>query len=1041
MSDAAVGQSERETQNRVVRLFRDELGYEYLGNWEWREGNDHIEEKLLTQYLKRVGYSAAQVSKAVFELKTIAANLNDRLYTANKEVYKKLRYGITVKVAAGENNETVKLIDWENPLANDFAIAEEVSYQSKTSDKTKRPDIVLYVNGIALAVIELKSGKTDVGEGIRQNVTNQQDRFIHSFFTTVQLLFAGNDTQGLRYGTVGTEAKYYLKWKEDVEDNSRLTLDKYLLKMCRKERLLELIFDFVIFDGGQKKLPRVHQYFGVKAAQDFVNRYEGGIIWHTQGSGKSLTMVYLARWILENNPNARIAIITDRTALDKQIKDVFTDAGETIYRTNSGTDLIAKLGDTKPRLLCSLIHKFGQKGVKNFEQFVKDLQASPIPVSGEVFVFVDECHRTQSDKLHKTMKAMLPNAVFIGFTGTPLLKKDKQTSLEVFGRYIHTYKFNEGVKDEIILDLRYEARDIDQRLTSEKRVDEWFQARTKGLNDFQRSELKKKWGTMQKVLSSRSRMDKIVADITFDFSTKPLLSDGRFNAIMVANSIYEACEYYKLFQKTEFKGRCAVVTSYNPHSSHITTEDTGANTETQKQAIYNLYEELLKDVQKEPGKTKTETYEDKAKDLFKAEPARMKLLIVVSKLLTGFDAPVCAYLYIDKTMQDHGLFQAICRTNRISGPSKDFGYIVDYRNLFDSVGEAIAVYTSELDMESFRQQDIDIMMQDRLQSGKKRLDDAMEALALLCEPVAPPKGKLQYLHYFCGNTEDEDLLKETAPRRSLLYKYTVAFIRAYANIADDMEGAGYSPKEVTAIKKEMDFYLDLREEIKNASGEKLDLKDYEADMRHLIDTYIQADEPESISPFGDMTLLEIIEKAGIDAAVSSLPPGLRKDQGAVAETIENNVRSKIIKDHLLDPIFFEKMSRLLSTLIAERKANAVTYKEYLKKIADLANQMQNRGKKDRPDGITNASMQVLYNNLDADVELARKLDTAIRKETPASWRGNDAKEKMVKGVIYQCLLAHRDKEKEGQVERPPLEYGIETQVDRIFDIIKAQQDY
>lgn len=1033
------GEIERITQNRIVKLFqeKDGLDYNYLGNWEEREDNSNIEEALLTKYLERQGYSPAHISKAIFELKSVASNFNDSLYTTNKEVYKKLRFGVKVKVNAGDNYETVELFNWKDPLDNDFAIAEEVTYKG---NKTKRPDIVIYVNGIALAVIELKRGIIDIGEGIRQNITNQQDRFIQPFFSTVQVLFAGNDSEGLRYGTINTEEKFYLNWKEDIDDISRLTIDKYLIKMCSKERLMELLYDFVLFDGGTKKLPRVHQYFGVKEAQQFIKRYEGGIIWHTQGSGKSLTMVYLAKWILEYNPNARIAILTDRTELDKQIEDVFTDAGQEIYRTSSGKDLMAQLGQAKPRLLCSLLHKFGKKDIKNFEKFIQELKDNPIPVMGELFVFVDECHRTQSGKLHKTMKAMLPNAVFIGFTGTPLLKKDKQTSLEVFGKYIHTYKFNEGVDDKVILDLMYEPRDIDQRLTSEKKVDEWFKAKTKGLNDFQKSELKKKWGTMQNVLSSRSRMEKIVADITFDFTTQRLLEYGKFNAILVANSIYEACEYYKLFQKTEFKGKCAVVTSYNPQTKDVTTEDTGANTETQKEAIYNLYEEILKDVKPLPNKTKTESYEDWAKLKFKKEPANMKVLVVVSKLLTGFDAPSCAYIYLDKNMQDHGLFQAICRTNRVNGEEKDYGYIVDYRNLFDSVGAAISVYTSELDMDDFEAKDIDIMLQDRLTVGKKRLDDAIEALSILCEPVKPPKRTLDYIHYFCGNTEKEEALKETASQRTTLYKSTVAFIRAYANIADEMEEAGYSLKETEDIKKELDFYLKLREEIKKASGETLDLKTYEADMRHLIDTYIQAEEPENISPFGDMSLLEIITNAGIGEAINSLPKGIKGDRGAIAETIENNVRKKIIKEHLIDPAFFERMSKLLDELIKERKANAISYEEYLKRIAKLALDV-NAGKgDDMPTAMVSKGMRALYNNLDQNEELVIKIDVALKTQSPADWRGNKAKENMIKRSIYDSLKQYEEADNLMAAE-PNAKYGIEAEVERIFEIVKEQAEY
>ncbi len=526
----------------------------------------------------------------------------------------------------------------------------------------------------------------------------------------------------------------------------------------------------------------------------------------------------------------------------------------------------------------------------DFEQFIEELASQPSPAVGELFIFVDECHRTQSGKLHRTMKALLPNAVFIGFTGTPLLKQDRQTSLEVFGGYIHTYKFSEAVEDEVVLDLVYEARDIDQRLGSTAKIDAWFDAKTKGLNDWQKAALREQWGTMQNVLSSRSRMERVVQDIVFDFSVKPRLSNERGTAMLVASSIYEACKYFELFQKTVFKGKCAVVTSYNPQAGDITLEDTGANTETDKRFIYDTYTDLLHNVQPQPGKTKTETYEDKAKALFKDQPAAMKLLVVVDKLLTGFDAPTCTYLYIDKSMQDHGLFQAICRTNRLDGEDKDFGYIVDYKDLFKKVENAIAVYTSELD-HSAPGPDPEILLQDRLTKGRERLDDALEAIALLCEPVAPPKGELEHIHYFCGNTEIPAELAEREPQRVALYKAAVALVRAYANIADELEAAGYGAADITRIKRDLDRTLKLREIIRKASGETIDLKAYEADMRHLIDTYIEADEPRKISPFDDMTLLELIVKTGIADAINSLPDGIKGNRGAIAETIANNVRS------------------------------------------------------------------------------------------------------------------------------------------------------
>jgi type I restriction enzyme, R subunit len=1032
-----VGKPERVTQNRIVRMFVDRLGYRNLGDWSERAGNSNIDEGLLTAHLTRAGYGPVAIRTALFKLKGEADQVYRGLYENNKAVYQQLRYGIGTKEEAGKITERVHLIDWAHPENNDFAIAEEVTLRGKLE---RRPDLVLYVNGIAISVIELKSSRASLGDGIRQSLSNQQPQFNAWFFSTVQFVFAGNDSEGLKYGTVETQEKFFLTWKEDEADNSGYKVDKYLAKMCAKERLLELVFDFVLFDGGIKKLPRVHQYFGIKAAQAHARKRQGGIIWHTQGSGKSLVMVLLAKWILENNAKARVAIITDRDELDKQIKSVFAASGEAIHRTRSSRDLLNKLAEPKPRLLCSLVHKFGAPAGENFEAYIKELEAAPSQAQSEIFVFVDECHRTQSGRLNRAMKAYLPNAVFIGFTGTPLLKRDKATSEEVFGGYIHTYKYSEAVEDKVVLDIRYEARDIDQNLSSSTRIDAWFEAKTCGLNNWQKDELKKRWGTMQHVLSSRSRMEQVVKDIIFDFSVKPRLSEERGNAILVASSILDACKYFTLFQATPFRGRCAVVTLYNPQARDVTLEETGANTETDKQFIYNTYMALLEPVQAKPNQTKTETYEDWAKEEFVKHPARMNLLIVVDKLLTGFDAPPCSYLYIDKSMQDHALFQAICRTNRLDSEDKEFGYIVDYKDLFknlvnDKGTGAMQVYTSELDKTSAGC-DPTVLMQDRLKKGRERLDQALETLALLCEPVESPKGELEYRNYFCGNTEIATDLSEREPQRIALYRAVVSLVRAFATLADELDLAGYGPGDIVRIKQQIKFYLDLRETIRRTSGEELDLKAFEADMRHLIDTYIDAEEPRKISPFDDMSLLEIMEAAGLDQAIRAHLGNLR-DRGAVAEAIENNVRRMILREHLNDPAYYERMSVLLDEIIVSRRNKAIEYEEFLRRIAELAGRMMAGQAEDVPEPLKrNRGLRAVYNALLAEpdrvaespeaakaeaLDLAQRIDAAIKRVRPDSWRGHEVKERAIQEAIFIVL---RD----------------EAAVERLFPIIKQHPE-
>jgi type I restriction enzyme R subunit len=1039
-----VGKSERATQNRVLALFRDELGYRLLGDLSEKSDNSNINEELLAASLRKRGVIEEQINRAIYLLKAEAENPKRSLYENNKAVYHLLRYGVNVKTDASENHQNVQLIDWKNPENNDFAIAEEVTL---SGNEERRPDLVIYLNGIAVAVIELKRSSVSVGDGIRQLISNQTPEFNEWFFTTAQFLFAGNDSEGLRYGSIGTPEKYYLQWKEDENDNSRFKLDKYLAKMCAKERLLELMYDFVLFDGGVKKLPRVHQYFAVKAAQERILSGQGGIIWHTQGSGKSIVMVFLARWILENLPQARAVVITDRDELDKQIEQIFTESGDSIYRTSSGKDLMTQLGQATPRLLCSLVHKFGRKNVDDFELFIEELKTQPSKAVGQLIVFVDECHRTQSGKLHRTMKALLPEGtMFIGFTGTPLLKEDSQTTLEVFGKYIHTYKFDEAVEDKVVLDLVYEARDVAQELGSKDKIDAWFEVKTQGLNDWQKAKLREQWGTMQKVLSSRSRMERIVKDIVFDFNVKPRLRSQRGNAMLVASSIYEACRYFELFQKTELKGKCGLVTSYNPQARDVSKEDTGANTQTEKEFIYEIYREMLKDLRPQPGKTQTETHEDKLKKLFVKQPANMRLLIVVDKLLTGFDAPHCTYLYIDKSMQDHGLFQAICRTNRLDGDDKDFGYIVDYMNLLPKVENAVAVYTSELDHTAGGAEP-EVIIRERLDRGRERLEEAREALAHLLEEVPPPQGELEHIHHFCGNSEKPEDLKEREPLRETLYKLVAGVVRSYAGLADDMLSAGYTTQERDQIKTEVERAARLRDTIRNASGESLDLKPYEADMRHLIDTYIEAKDVEKISSFEDLPLLAVIEASGIQEAIKGLPDSIKSNKDAVAETIANNVRKKIIKEHLTDPAYYDKMSKLLNEVLADLRSKRIDYAKYLERIADLAKKAQQGMADDTPEPLKkSAGLRAIYNLLkerrkpeaataqeeikatymgevpDPELTLASRVHEAMLSNCPDGWRGYFPREQTVKGIIYE------------QVKDKDL-------VEAVFPLVKANPEY
>lgn len=1014
-----VGQKERETQNRVVEHFRDRLKYEYGGNLEDQD-NANIDEALLRQNLLARKIDEELVTRAIQQLLTAASlGSGQSLYDANHKVYDLLRYGVKVKKDVGENFETVWLIDWDNPDANRFVVAEEVTVKG---EHTKRPDIVLYVNGIALGVIELKRSYISASEGIRQNIGNQKQTFVRPFFTTVQLLFAGNDVEGLRYAVIDTPEKYWLEWKE--AKTSQLgaevanPLDRAITQMCSKERFLELIHDFMVFDIGTKKATRHNQFFGVKAAQARIRSREGGIIWHTQGSGKSLTMVWLAKWIQENQTDARVLIITDRTELDEQIEKVFGGVNEKITRSRSGAEMIALLNQSHPWLMCSLVHKFrGSEDEASRDEdaadFIKELSAT-IPrdfnAKGNLFVFVDEAHRTQAGKMHRAMKQLLPEAMFIGFTGTPLLKADKMTSIETFGSFIHTYKFDEAVRDGVVLDLRYEARNVDQELKGAAQVDKWFDLKTQGLTDLSKARLKKRWGTMQKVTSAKSRAEMIVQDILMDFAREPRLISGRGNAMLVGDDIYQACKFYELFAQAGFKDKVAIVSSYVPNATKISKEDAGEgdNEELRK---YDIYRQMLSDYFNEPADKavlRIDEFEKEVKRRFVEEPGQMKLLIVVDKLLTGFDAPSASYLYIDKKMRDHGLFQAICRVNRLDGDDKTYGYVIDYRDLFKSLDKAITDYTSGA-LDGYAKDDVEGLLEDRIKQEREDLDEALERVKALCEAVAAPKGTVEYQHYFVASVPgDATQIKDNEPKRVELYKSVASLVRAYGTLANDMDRAGYTAAEAKVIKDDVAHFVAVKNEVEVGAGENIDMKQFEAGMRALLDTYIQADPVEQVATF-DKGLVQLIVERGADA-IDALPEGIKKNPEAVAETIVNNLRKTIVDERAMNPKYYDRMSLLLDAIIEQRRQDAIEYADFLSRLLEHAEKV-GKGESEAgvsyPDWANTSARRALVDfawpqGIEIDVEYVHGV---IQNAKEHGWAGNPMKERALARELRRVLPA------------------------------------
>lgn len=1024
---------EKATQNRAIKFFVDKLHYTYIGDLHDSENSNIMQERLYAYLTDKGGYSDKLARRAIDELVRTASNLQHGLYDANKEVYRLLKYGAKVAEEAGEAPKTVFFLNFSDVAQNDFAIAEEVTV---VGENTKRPDLVIYVNGIALAVIELKRSSVSVAEGIRQNLTNQKAHFIEKFFTTMQFCMAGNDSEGLRYGTLLTPEKHYYEWKDDgftefahersetdvlIEEKSRdieNPLDKQIFAMFYKKRFIDLIQNFVIFDKGIKKVCRYNQYYALKRAQHrLTEEKRGGIIWHTQGSGKTLSMIWLSKWILANNPNARVLIVTDREELDDQIEKAYKGVDENIVRTKSGEDLINKLNSYEHPLICSLIHKFGKHGGeatdKDIDKYIEEIKkALPKDYSakGDFVVFVDECHRTQSGKLHAAMKTIIPNGIFVGFTGTPLLKKDKKTSLETFGGYIHTYKFDEAVRDKVVLDLRYEYRDVPQEIKSQDKIDAWFDIHTKGLTPHAQAKLKAKWATMQKVLSSRSRLEKIALDVHFDFQTQPRLMDGNGNAMLVADSVYSACKYYEIFQQIGLK-KCAIITSYEPQASDLRTETVSDEEETEIFEKYEIYQKMLN------GQS-TEDFEKEAKRKFIEEPANMKLLIVVDKLLTGFDAPPCTYLYIDKAMHDHGLFQAICRVNRLDDESKDFGYIVDYKQLFGDLADAINTYTAGA-FEDYDAEDVAGLIKDRTEEAKKYFLDTLDALDELCEGVVMPRAELDYIHYFCGeNGVDLDNDEAYARSREKLYKLVSRLVRSYAEFKPRMDDADVSSEDQAKFAERVNTYIKLREVIGRASGDFLDFKQFEPGMRYLIDNYIVADDAEKIAIFDDFTLLDFI----LEQENKLKKDG--KEQESAAEAIENNIRKKVVQKIVINPAYYSKMSEVLEQLILDRKRGVIAYKHLLERYLELAKNVSTPEENEHyPESIRKSgAMRAFYDNCGEDEQLAIRLHKAVMTSKMDGFRNNPVKETRIKRELYKIL---KD----------------EDMVERLYKIVVEQEEY
>ncbi len=1058
---------EREYQDAVVQLFTQELHYKYLGKLQYGKDSDCLDngqknspiiESELRKFLSREGthYTSNQINEAIRQVKKEAELTDSKkgaLLKVNNELYERLIFYYQIQPEKGKSHENVYLFDFDNPLANRFAIAEEVSYIDKLTGSHSRPDLVVYVNGIALAVIELKRSTVSLEEGIKQNLSNES-ALIPSFFTTVQFTVAASDKNGFKYATIHTPEKFWCAWKTDNHKVGEKLGDMESFRLFfDKQTFFELFRYGVINDGGTKKVMRPHQYYALKAAMPRLKEKASGVIWHSQGSGKSLTMVWLAKYIHRNFENPRVLVITDRSELDMQIRNTFLNASEAIHQARTSDDLLDTLQSGDQWLVCSLIHKFGRHIDPNTGKEVIGDDDAPIPLEtylkellelvnsrynndfeakgANKFVFVDECHRTQGGRLHQAMRAIMgEDVMFIGFTGTPLLHDQKQkggyqqykkVSNETqvrFGPFIHKYLHKEAIEDKVILDLQYEARNVEQRISNDTKLDEKKDELLKGVKKEDQQRIIDRWATLEKVYSSRERIERIGYSILDDMSQYPLNQDW-CNAMLVAGNIYSAYCYYRFFCNTStntyLRDKCAVVTSYNPTDYDLRKQDDG---ETQNEIIFK--NEMAKQTYKDAGVSNAQQYEAWAKNLFIKAPSQMKLLIVVDKLLTGFDAPSATYLYIDKDMRDHNLFQAICRVNRLgtdlkadmNNPNsstifshKEFGIIVDFKILFNNIQNAITQFNDENGgLGGYEKEDIEGLLEDAISKNKKRLNAALEAYQSLksdweSKDVKGADAVVKYYTPFPPADMDEEerkaKLEEAKMQRAAFYKIAETLGAAYANIADYILRAGYSEDEAYKIHKQVSEAISLRNRVKQASEDDFDVKALDPKMRELLDRFIRAEDAENIIPAtADFSFLDLLDSTSDTEEAATKVEEQAGSKKAAAEKIAAKARAVINDWNTRDKAQSESFAKRLQEIIDSINKQTAATANDIKRLIELLKDMK-AGKRKFPEGIETDIAKALWNNRkewtnledeEKIIELIREIDKFFDKNVFDGWK-------------------------------------------------------
>jgi type I restriction enzyme R subunit len=1037
-------QEDHISQVPALQLLQN-FGYTYL-----RPQEVHLERKgklsnvllegILAQQLRKLNrinyrgqqyeFSEANIQAAIQTLKDVPF---DGLVRTSEKIYDLLSLGKALEqtIDGDTKSFTLQYINWREPEKNVFHVLEEFEVERTASNQLCRPDLVLFVNGIPLAVIECKRPdmKEPLEQAISQNIRNQADDYIPKLFTFTQLL-VGVTKNEAAYGTTGTMAKFWLKWRElkesktadisaevsafinrplakalkdklfadrfgyvrayfdELESESRQVTeqDKALYSLCRPERLMELAFRFIVFDAGEKKIARYQQYFAVKSIVGRVRevrngRRLGGVVWHTQGSGKSLTMVMLAKSLaLEPAiPNPTIVLVTDRIDLDEQIWKTFHQCGKEPVQAQTGKHLSKLIMEGKENVITTVIDKFAV-AIETGE-FKNE--------SPNIFVLVDESHRSVYGPTGAKMEKVLPNACFIGFTGTPLMKAEKNTARKFGGIIPPAYTIDQAVKDKAVVPLLYEGRLVLQQV-DQKAIDKWFELVTKPLTEAQRADLKKKFSTEEQLNKAERKIYEAAFDISEHYSQN--WQGTEFKAQLAAPTKLVALKYKKYLD--EF----GKVTNEVVISAPDTREDNEEVEEVDTEEVRAFWKKMMAKYGSE------KEYNKQIINAFKHAP-EPEILIVVSKLLTGFDAPRNTVLYICRNFQEgHNLLQAIARVNRLC-EGKDFGYVVDYFGVLQQLGAAMDIYGSLPDFD------------------KEDLAGTVVAIAEEVASLPQKHSELWDVFKTVKNRLDEEeyeTLLADEELRLKFYEKLCAYYRALGIALSTMEFLRDTPeKKMERYKKDLAFFLKLRVAVKKRYAEEIDFKDYEKRVQKLVDTHVQSEGVQQIT-----APVNIFEQEKFKAEVEKLQTAASK-----ADTIAHRTQRTITEKMDEDPVFYRRFGKILQETIDAYRLKRISDSEYLTKATEVMNSVLSRTGDDLPpvlknrdvakafygvvsevfDGLEMKEEPIPYKTANESANMAVQIDEAIQKRLRVDWRANTDVQNEMRNAIEDLLYEARAK--------------------------------